>query len=337
MKRYQTTDIYGRKRPPLAPENIMVVTFGIIDIVDIIADFIEHNQIVNVLRGVCWWTRTALARYRGYSLIDYFVHCRLNFESPMWALIVHKLTNHDGSQYHPICGYGVGMDRIATKIYQSILEYDAAEYVRICGLNSNYKFEDDVITGDKWRLFATTVGVSSLWYTDVAQHKPREIIRRLPQICVRWRVDWNENNENNDIYGYRYVDGVQIFRYDDRKGDIAVLEQCKRRCQYPFNYHIKMVVSIQSTTAEMHEHAKMYAEYKDEGRFINKISRLDIEITTTNYGMEFLRLGKFLLCLEQYMDILDKFANYHVKYNNMLNMNVTVGELRQFLADLDTI
>ncbi|QJX72960.1 hypothetical protein F-VV57_0198 [Faustovirus] len=326
MKRYQTTDIYGRTRPPLAPENIMVVTFGMIDIVNIIADFIEHNQIINVLRGVCWWTRTALARYRGYSLIDYFVHCRLNFEAPLWALITHKLTNNEGLQYHPTCGYGVGMDRIATKIYQSILEYDAAEYARMCGLNLNYEFEADVIIGDKWRLFAATVNVDNLYIHRILQYRPREIIRRLPQICMRGCGN-----------SYRYVDGVRIFRYDDLKGGIAVLEQCKRLCRYPVNFHIKMVVSISHTTADMHEHAKMYAEYNDSGLFTNKLSLLDIAITYTTCELQFLRLGKFLLCLEQYMDILDKFANYHVKYNNMLNMNVTVGELRQFLADLDTI
>ncbi|QJX71964.1 hypothetical protein F-M6_0201 [Faustovirus] len=322
--------VYRRKRDPIVPENIAAAVFGTYDIVDIIADFIEHNQIVNVLRGLCRWTRHALAPYRGYSLIDYFVHCRLHFQTKLWALITREM--HDGSKYRPTCGYGIRMDRIATKIYQSILDYDAAEYARICHMYLSHKLAEDVISRDKWRLFAATAGESGSVDIKLRKWLPYEIIRRLPQICIR-PVD--DDNDDSNLY----VADIMVYKYIIHKRK-TTYERIKRRYHYPIDYAPELLYNTPLNNSCVHEHAKLFIDSKfynslDALGWRHKIDILTNRFNEIKYIDDIICFAKFIYYIMEYRDVYNLFNRCLGLYNFHRTAKMSLNEFVQFVLDYD--
>ncbi|AMP44259.1 hypothetical protein PRJ_Dakar_00306 [Faustovirus] len=292
---------------------ICVFALGLPEIVDIICDHVGHNQVFNILRATCRALKGALPVYRGYSLVDYFVHCRLHFEAPLWAWM--RYTDATGARYVPTCGSGVDLCGVDAAMYESILEYDAAEYVKLCYLHMEGNFVVDVIMRDKWRLFASAdSGLNSTYVSMlIEKYKPENIITKMSR-----RANWRHCGDNySNVY-----DTIDVYECDIQTKNTRIVAR-KPQQIYPYEIMPLLLTQFDIDGDNLRMHARMFNtcdtfryDYNPPGAHMSiKLRVLDRAMAQLLTIEQIIRFGKFMVHLMEFNDAYESpMEQLHILY-----------------------
>lgn len=303
---------------------VILFALGLPEIVDVICDCVGHNQVFNILRMTNRALREALPVYRGYSLVDYFVHCRLNFDAPLynwmqagWCIEADfKLYRCGSSSVKP------PYNTIRAKFHESIIEQDASEYVKICGMSITNELREKIIKQDKWHLFRVLITNQDREKTNnmIIKYMPKNIIVLMIKI-----TQWSSST----------IKFINMFKCN-KDGQYSV-KKYSTLYVYPMEITPLLVANCELNNASIEMHARMFCsctpygyDHTTDGSLVRyQMRQIDFTIHKLKAREQFTRLGNFI----KHISNLDRNSVYmqalkllHVWYAHKFDPSISYEE-----------
>ncbi|QKE50299.1 hypothetical protein F-VV10_0179 [Faustovirus] len=309
---------------------VILFALGLPEIVDVICDCVGHNQVFNILRMTNRALREALPVYRGYNLIDYFVHCRLNFDAPLynwmqagWCIEADfKLYRCGSSSVKP------PYNTIRAKFHESIIEQDASEYVKICGMSITNELRKKIIKHDKWRLFRVLITNYDREKTNnmIIKYMPKNIITMMYK-TTHWRKLGS-------------CQSIDVFKHN-RAGEYTV-KKYEPVYIYPMEITPLLVANCEMDAVSLDTHVKMFCtcspysyDHVVHGSLLRyRILQIEYAIPTLETHEQFIRLDNFIKrihCFTKNIVYLQTLTFLITAYAHKFNLASTREEFEALL------